>query len=348
MPTIEKGDIFQGSSLTVGRYTSRHRAVRRFYVTGLDDTEDTADDSDAQAKLAEAIATVDGLIGDTHPTHPSSLPVSHITARKWFDTTAFVTVYYAKRTTGGGSTPDTDEVLANYRTAFHSQRVYRGTKQTNKDGDEIVADTFVVDPATGLPAGDLLGYNTDDADPDTGVLGKENIKPDVEMWSRPVLVVQARTLLNSNIAGTAAPFNSYINSDNISGLGATYAAQTLRFDGVDVTEVKTGPTSYEYPTVIKFTAMALGLWWGQRLKAIPRGDGDYSFLKWGTDNFQLYPQTTFSDLFGDLFTSTGMPVRPNPRGGAYVTDLSPDVGGGGGGGGVTKSIQPPTPPLGGA
>jgi hypothetical protein len=313
---IEERDIFQGGSMTVGRYQTRHRAVRRFFVTGLEATENT--EETAQAKLEEAISTVEDAISDTHPTHPDATPVSHIVARKWTNTEAWVTVYYARRATGGGGFPDPGAApLASYRTAFYSQRVYRGTKETDADGTEITA--FKVDTDTGLPAGDLLGYSVDATVDGDDLHRQSNVKPDVEMWSRPVLSIQARTVETANVALGLAQFNSYINSANVtSGILGDYNIHTLRFDGVDVTEIQINDVLYEYPTIYKFTGMALGTWWGQRLKTVTVSAQDRTFLKYDTDTFQLYPATDFAALFPNLFTTGGSRVIATPPMGSRV------------------------------
>jgi len=221
MPVTVKLDL-HGSTQTTGVSGSRYdRATRLCLVEGL-----TAADDITPPFHSNIDTAINAAIVAAGPFHhrlglgPLQTPLSLQAARgrKWGPTKVWVTLIYARGRHHNVS--DSVTQLMHSREEWESIPVYR--YPFTGDGGTVSINSV------GMPSGAMF------ENPAIGQLQDPKFRPRHFMWKRPITKFYIPTVLSFHPLIDVADLINHINLDQVTIGNIPFAANTLRFDGVDV------------------------------------------------------------------------------------------------------------------
>lgn len=271
-----KSKIF-GSTLSVGLENDwQDRATVRIFV---DDLTPNAPDNQIQAILS----AVD-LVQTTHE-ELANLPLQLATARIIGPTKAWVTCRYGRRR----YSPLTQDsfVSVKFRSAYENVEHY-STGYT-LPAPSSAAPTFI----DGMPQGQALH------DMSNALLTDPTKHPKPYRWRRPVVRIYVTARLSTNPLGAVDQFLNTTNADAFLLGGVSFAAETVRFDGLNI-------DSAQRRNVVTIPPpMGDG---NPQFELIDRWDVQYAFT--ATPDLFLKEHAYFDEGAGNWATSITQQYRP--------------------------------------
>jgi len=243
-------------------------AVRALVVTVPADT-------DGFEVLQTAIWRALDVFGSSHP-NVLDLYLSHIRAKRFGDLSALVTMHYKRMRFALPTLPA--DFTAAIRKGTEYVTVYRAS------ADPSAPETPILDPDTGLPAGQILV-----ADP-----MKEFPRPKAEQFPISVRRMYVETVLNQSPAGVTGVLENSVNSDRLIAGGYAWKEGELRYDTHEQDWAEQAQQAYSFHVEYSFTGRRGG-WVKQEAVWVP--DDGKQPGQWEVNDVPMYLTAPYIGAF---------------------------------------------------